>query len=80
MFEIESVKLSITEEALRLIAQKALDIGTGARALRMILENSMRDIMYDIPSDETISEVIVDERSLQDNKPTVIRRKDREIA
>ena len=73
MFELEGVKLQFTEEAYNLIAQKALDIGTGARALRMILEGLMRDLMYDIPSDDTISEIIIDEASIKENKPIIIR-------
>jgi ATP-dependent Clp protease ATP-binding subunit ClpX len=76
MFEIEGVKLTIKPEALRAIAKKAIKAGTGARALRMILENTMRDLMYEIPSDNTVSEVIISEETVANNTmPVVIRSK-----
>jgi ATP-dependent Clp protease ATP-binding subunit ClpX len=71
MFELEGVKLQFTEDAFKLIAQKALDIGTGARALRMILEGLMRDLMYEVPSDDTISEIVLDEASIKENKNVI---------
>ena len=74
LFEAEGVKLDFTPEALKAIAKKAMLAGTGARALRMILENLMRDLMFDIPSDETISEVKVDEESISSNKAPEIKR------
>lgn len=81
MFDQEGVKLSFTLDALKAVAQKALDVGTGARALRMILENLIRDLMFDIPSDDTIAEVIVDGDALKEGKPTVVKRTlDAEIA
>jgi ATP-dependent Clp protease ATP-binding subunit ClpX len=76
MFEMENVKLTITDSALKAIAKKAIDLGTGARALRVILENTMRDLMYEIPSDESVTEVIVDEENITTKvKPTVKRSK-----
>ena len=74
MFEIEGVKLTIKPEALRAIAKKAIKAGTGARALRMILENTMRDLMYEIPSDNTVSEVIISEETVTNNITTVVIR------
>jgi len=74
MFEEENVKLSFTEGALRAIAEKAKKTETGARALRMIVENLLRDLMFDVPSDPTITEITVEEETVKDNKePTVIR-------
>lgn len=74
MFAREGVKLNFTEEALLAMAKKALDAGTGARALRMILENIMRDLMFDIPSDPTIVEILIDQDTVANLKtPTVIR-------
>jgi len=49
-FEMESVKLDFTEDALRAIAQLAIKRGTGARGLRAVIEESMLDVMYDLPS------------------------------
>ncbi|HUT24823.1 MAG TPA: ATP-dependent Clp protease ATP-binding subunit ClpX, partial [Sumerlaeia bacterium] len=50
LFEFEDVELRFTREALRATAQKALEMKTGARGLRTILENAMLDIMYELPN------------------------------
>lgn len=80
MFEMEGVKLHITKDGLQAIAQKALEATTGARALRMILENKMRDLMFEIPSDDTISEVIFEKECITENKPPIVRRNNQKIA
>lgn len=80
MFETEGVKLHFTEEALTAIAQKALEAGTGARALRLILENVMRELMFDVPSDETISEILVEKECITEQRMPIIKRTDRKIA
>ena len=54
-FEMEGVRLEFQLEALEAIAKRAIKKGTGARALRSILENMMLDVMYDIPSQKDIS-------------------------
>lgn len=75
MFELEGIKLNFTEDALHAIAEKAIEAGTGARALRMILEKMMRDLMYDAPSDDTISEITIEKDCVLGlAPPTVIRR------
>ena len=56
---MDEVKLEFEENALRAIAKKALEKDTGARALRAILEEYMLDIMYEIPKDDSIGEVII---------------------
>jgi ATP-dependent Clp protease ATP-binding subunit ClpX len=73
MFEMEGVKLHFTDGALEAIAQKALQIGTGARALRMMLEIIMQDLMFEIPSDDTVSEVIIDKETVIDKKTPHIK-------
>ncbi|ADI38944.1 ATP-dependent Clp protease ATP-binding subunit ClpX [Waddlia chondrophila 2032/99] len=73
MFEMEDVKLSFTDEALQEVAKKAIEAGTGARALRMILENAMRDLMFEVPSDKTIQEIIIDKETITDQKPPHIK-------
>lgn len=75
MFQMEGVKLEFTDEAFQAIAKKAMDAGTGARALRMIIEKLMRDLMFEVPSDETIVEIIVDEEAIAENKPKIIQGK-----
>ncbi len=81
IFEREGVKLHISAGALEAIADKAMKIGTGARALRMILENLLRDLMFEIPSDETIAEVILEKECIDEgNPPTIKRRHDQKTA
>ncbi|MEI8364885.1 MAG: ATP-dependent Clp protease ATP-binding subunit ClpX [Parachlamydiaceae bacterium] len=80
MFEMEGVKLSFSDDALRAIAAKAKDAGTGARALRMILENLMRDLMFEVPSDDTISEIIVEKECVTDSVPPLVKRTGKKIA
>lgn len=80
MFEMEGVKLQFTEDALEAIAKKAMDAGTGARALRMILENMMRETMFEVPSDNTISEILIDKEIVTTRKEPVIKRSERKIA
>lgn len=80
MFEQEGVKLQFTEEALAAIAQQAIEAGTGARALRLILENLMRELMFEVPSDETISEILIEKETVIEKKPPIIKRTDQKIA
>ena len=53
------MKLEFEDDALRAIAKKALEKDTGARALRAIIEEFMLDIMYEIPKDDSIGEVLI---------------------
>mgnify|MGYP000998970000 FL=1 len=59
LLELDEVKLEFADDALEAIAQKAMEKKTGARALRSILEDYMLDIMYEIPKDDSIGEVII---------------------
>jgi len=61
MFELEGCELDIRDDALHAIAQLAMERGTGARGLRTILENVLLDSMYDLPSAEGVSKLVVDE-------------------
>ncbi len=74
LFNIDHVELEFEDEAVSEIASLALERKTGARGLRSILENIMMDVMYDIPSDETIKKcIITKECVLSDAKPKVIK-------
>jgi len=74
LFAEEDVKLSFAEGALYQIAKKATDAGTGARALRMILENLLMDLMFEVPSDESITEIKITEETISQNQaPLIIR-------
>ncbi len=73
LFEMEGVEIEFRENALYAVARKAMDRKTGARGLRTILENVLLDTMYDIPSQNSISKVVVDESViLGDSKPYLI--------
>ncbi len=61
LFEMENVNLRFTDGALIAIAKEALERKTGARGLRSILENAMLDVMYDIPSQDRVKEVVLNE-------------------
>ncbi|SCC90243.1 ATP-dependent Clp protease ATP-binding subunit ClpX [Chlamydiales bacterium SCGC AG-110-P3] len=80
LFELDGVKLSFTEEALYAVAHKAQDIGTGARALRMILEGLMRELMFESPSDDTLTEIIIEGETVTDGKEPIIKRSKQKIA
>ncbi len=71
---MNGVKLTITEEALRAMARQAIERGTGARALRGIFERLMLDIMYEVPSDKSITGVTLTEACvLGKGKPEICR-------
>jgi ATP-dependent Clp protease ATP-binding subunit ClpX len=73
LFELESVKLTFTEEALKRIANKAIKRKTGARALRSILEKILLDSMFDLPSLQSVEEVVVNEDAVdKDTEPLLI--------
>ncbi|HEY3452700.1 MAG TPA: ATP-dependent Clp protease ATP-binding subunit ClpX [Myxococcales bacterium] len=72
MFEMEKVKLSFSKEALRAIAREAMHRNSGARGLRAIMENSMLDIMYDVPYREGIKECKITEGVIVDNEEPLL--------
>ena len=61
LFDMEGVEVDFREDALRAVARKSMERKTGARGLRSILENVLLDTMYQIPSEDGISKVVVDE-------------------
>jgi len=73
LFEMEGVELEFREDALRAIAARAMDRKTGARGLRTIMESVLLDTMYDLPSMENVSKVVVDEGVVTgETKPYII--------
>lgn len=78
MFHMEGVNLHFTEAALSAIAKKAMSAGTGARALRMILEDLMRDLMFEVPSDETITDIYIEEETVINKQKPIIKRSEEE--
>ena len=79
LFELEGVKLTFTDEALKSIANKAIKRKTGARALRSILEKILLDSMFDLPSLQSVEEVVVNEDAVdKDSEPLMIYSKSSE--
>jgi ATP-dependent Clp protease ATP-binding subunit ClpX len=77
LFEMDGVKLKFTKGALRAIAKEAQKLNSGARGLRAVLENAMLDIMFDIPSQENIKEVLINEDVIhKGGSPIVVYAKD----
>lgn len=75
LFELDEVKLTFEDDAVLAIAKQAFERKTGARGLRSIMEKVMMDVMYQIPSDDTISECIITEEAVKgDSKPLTIHR------
>lgn len=74
LFAMEGVKLTVTEDALKAIAKKAIARKTGARGLRSIVEGILTDVMFEVPSQDGIKEVLVDRDVIDDGKkPTYIK-------
>ncbi|MCC6317880.1 MAG: ATP-dependent Clp protease ATP-binding subunit ClpX [Gemmatimonadaceae bacterium] len=72
LFELEDVKITFEESALRAIAQKALKRGTGARGLRAIMEETLLEVMFDLPSREDVVEVKVTEACITNGAPPML--------
>ena len=81
LFEMDGVKLKFTKGALSAVAKEALTRKSGARGLRAILEHSMLDIMYDIPSRAGIKEVVINEDVItKRDPPLIVYQKEAELA
>ena len=66
MLELDNVELEFSEEALSAISEKAIERKTGARGLRSIIEEALIDIMYDVPSSENVSKVVITEQTINE--------------
>lgn len=66
MLELDNVELVFSEEALSAISEKAIARKTGARGLRSIIEEALIDIMYDVPSSEDVTKVVITEQTIND--------------
>src|SRR3989338_6515967 len=76
-FKMEGVRLSFTPDSLDAIAKRAIRKGTGARALRAILETIMLDVMYDVPSETDVSECVVSKPVVEGKEaPLLVRTQD----
>jgi len=72
MFELDGIGLTFAPEAISSIAVKTLDRNTGARGLRSIIENTMRDIMFEIPSRSDVREVVITRECIDDGVPPLL--------
>ena len=74
LFDMENVKLTITDKALIAIAKKAIERKTGARGLRAIMEENLLELMYEIPDEKDLTEIVIDEKVINDGaKPKLIK-------
>ncbi len=69
LFELDGVQLDFTDDAVKAIADQALERGTGARGLRAILEELLLDVMFDVPSAEDVAQVIVTREAVLGEAP-----------
>ncbi|MBR5731434.1 MAG: ATP-dependent Clp protease ATP-binding subunit ClpX, partial [Firmicutes bacterium] len=68
LFEMDGVELEVTDDAIRRVAEKALERKTGARGLRAILESVMTDTMFEIPSRPDIKKVVITKDTIDGGK------------
>ncbi len=81
LLELDKVDLEFEEDALRAVAKKAIERNTGARGLRSIVENAMMETMYEVPSREDISKVIVTEGAIKgESQPILVEKNEEESA
>ncbi|MBW7897015.1 MAG: ATP-dependent Clp protease ATP-binding subunit ClpX [Opitutaceae bacterium] len=74
LFAMDGVRLKFTSDAIRAIAQKAIELKTGARALRSIMENLMLEVMYELPQRDDVTEVVVDAGVVAGRRRPIMRR------
>jgi len=74
LFAMDGVRLRLTPDAVKAIAQKAIELKTGARALRAIMENLMLEVMYELPQRDDVSEVVIDASVVAGRRKPSLRR------
>lgn len=75
LFAMDGVKLRITKDGIRAIAEKAIELKTGARALRSIMEGITLEVMYDVPSRDDVKEVVIDRGVVEGRKKAQLKKK-----
>ena len=76
LLDMDNVELVFEDDAIEAIAEMALKRNTGARGLRSIIEETMTDVMFDIPSESDVKQCIIGKDCITDNKlPEVVREK-----
>ncbi len=74
LFAMDGVQLRFTRDAVNAIARKAIDLKTGARALRSILENLMLEVMFDLPQRDDVAEVVIDEAVVKGLRRPILKK------
>ncbi len=74
LFAMDGVRLRFTSDAVKAIARKAIELKTGARALRAIMENLMLEVMYDLPQRDDIAEVVIDAAAVAGKRRPTLRK------
>lgn len=74
LFAMDGVRLVFTRDAVRGISRKAVELKTGARALRAILEKLMLEVMYDLPNRDDVVEVVIDQAVVEGRKKPQLRK------
>ena len=80
LFELDNVKLIFDDKALGAIADITLERKTGARGLRSTFESVLNDLMFDIPSDDTVTEIIITENCVRNNEEPIITKSSKKQA
>lgn len=81
LFDMEGIALEFREDALKCIAQRALERKTGARGLRSILEEALLDTMFDLPSMEGVSKIVIDASFIRgESEPLLIYKNDKPLS
>jgi ATP-dependent Clp protease ATP-binding subunit ClpX len=80
LFAMDGVRLRFTDDAIKAIAQQAIDLKTGARALRSIMEKLMLEVMYDLPQRADIQEVVIDAGVVAGRRRPSLRRRPKTVS
>ncbi len=80
LFAMDGVRLKLTSDAVKAIAMKAIELKTGARALRAIMENIMLEVMYELPQRDDVIEVVIDAAVVAGKRRPTLRKTDKREA
>ena len=80
LINLENASLTFTAEALKAVAKKAMVKKTGARGLRAIIEETMLEVMFDLPGNSTIKEVVITPEVISGEKPPVLVHHNKAVA
>jgi len=73
LLNMDNIELNFTDDALDCIAEKAIQLGTGARSIRSIIEEFMTDIMFELPSDRSATRCVITDKTVNGGEPVIFR-------